>query len=61
MPDLWSDLLDCLALEPAPSDGADGATGYAVFVGRNQRLDYHRVFGGQLLGQLIQAARLLCL
>lgn len=60
MPDLWTDLLECLELAPDPSDGADGATEVAVFEGRNQQLDYHRVFGGQLLGQLIQAARMLC-
>ncbi|WP_123024579.1 acyl-CoA thioesterase [Mycolicibacterium stellerae] len=60
MPDLWSDLLECLELTSGRSDGTDGATGSATFEGRNQRLDYHRVFGGQLLGQLIQASRLLC-
>jgi acyl-CoA thioesterase-2 len=60
VPDLWTDLLECLELAPARADGASGATGAAVFEGRNQQLDYHRVFGGQLLGQLIQAARLLC-
>jgi hypothetical protein len=27
--------------------------GVTEFEGRNQRLDYHRVFGGQLLGQFI--------
>ena len=60
MPDLWTDLLECLELEPAASDGAAGATASAAFQGRNQQLEYHRVFGGQLLGQLIQAARLTC-
>ena len=60
MADLWTDLLECLELAPAPSDGATGATDAAVFEGRNQQLDYHRVFGGQLLGQLIAAARLVC-
>jgi acyl-CoA thioesterase-2 len=58
VPDLWTDLLQCLELTPVRPDGNDGATGVAVFEGRNQQLDYHRVFGGQLLGQLIQAARL---
>jgi acyl-CoA thioesterase-2 len=58
VPDLWTDLLECLELTPVRPDGNDGATGVAVFEGRNQQLDYHRVFGGQLLGQLIQAARL---
>ena len=59
MPDLWTDLLECLELTPGRPDGDDGATRAAVFEGRNQQLDYHRVFGGQLLGQLIQVARLL--
>jgi acyl-CoA thioesterase-2 len=57
VPDLWTDLLQCLELTPVRPDGNDGATGVAVFEGRNQQLDYHRVFGGQLLGQLIEAAR----
>lgn len=60
MPDLWTDLLECLELAPARSDGPGEATEVAAFEGRNQQLDYHRVFGGQLLGQLIQTARLLC-
>jgi acyl-CoA thioesterase-2 len=60
VPDLWTDLLECFELASAHSDGADGATEPAAFEGRNQQLDYHRVFGGQLLGQLIQAARLVC-
>ncbi|WP_024804468.1 acyl-CoA thioesterase II [Nocardia sp. BMG51109] len=52
MPDLWSDLVDCLDLSAAPSpDDAD-----AGFEGRNLRLTYHRVFGGQLLGQFVRAA-----
>ena len=59
VPDLWNDLLECLELTPGRPDGDDGATAVAVFEGRNQQLDYHRVFGGQLLGQLIQVARLL--
>jgi acyl-CoA thioesterase-2 len=51
MPDLWTDLVDCLALRPvAPS----------VFEGPNQRLAYHRVFGGQILAQFVQAAHLTC-
>jgi acyl-CoA thioesterase-2 len=56
VPDLWIDLLACLQLESRPSAEA----GVAVFEGRNQQLEYHRLFGGQLLGQLIQAARLVC-
>lgn len=63
MPDLWSDLLGCLDLDPVPSGGTghgppDGDA--AEFAGRNQQLDYHRVFGGQLLAQFIQIARLTC-
>ncbi len=60
MPDLWTDLLECLELAPARSDEAGGATDVALFEGRNQHLEYHRLFGGQLLGQVIQAARLVC-
>lgn len=58
MLDLWTDLLGCLDLhieheryEP------DNVT---VFEGVSQQLDYHRVFGGQLLGQFIRAASLAC-
>lgn len=50
MPDLWTDLLDCLNLAPQSSDDA------GRFTGRNQTLEYHRVFGGQLLGQFVRAA-----
>lgn len=60
MADLWTDLLECLELAPAPPDDAVAATGSTGFLGRNQQLEYHRVFGGQLLGQLIQAALLAC-
>ncbi|MFE7740679.1 acyl-CoA thioesterase [Nocardia sp. NPDC057455] len=49
MPDLWSDLVSCLDLS-ATSSGDD------VFEGRNLRLPYSRVFGGQLLGQFVRAA-----
>src|SRR6478736_5742913 len=35
-------------------DGDDGAA--TELEGRNQRLEYHRVFGGQLLGQFIRIA-----
>ncbi|WP_433152805.1 acyl-CoA thioesterase [Actinomadura nitritigenes] len=61
MPDLWSDLLACLDLTEPPSArpaGADGAS--AVFEGGNQRLGYHRLFGGQLLAQFVRAAALAC-
>jgi acyl-CoA thioesterase-2 len=57
MPDLWTDLLACLDLSPV-SDSDDGAL--RVFHGANQKLEYHRVFGGQILGQFIEAARVTC-
>ena len=52
--DLWTDLIGCLDLhlEHERSE-ADDVT---VFEGVSQQLDYHRVFGGQLLGQFIRAA-----
>lgn len=50
MSDLWSDLLGCLDLTGAPP----------ALEGRNQRLTYHRLFGGQLLAQFVQAASLTC-
>lgn len=59
MPDLWSDLLSCLdlrALRSAP----DSPGGGAEFEGRNQRIGYHRLFGGQLLAQFVRAAALTC-
>jgi acyl-CoA thioesterase II len=63
VPDLWSDLLACLDLDPVPSGGT-GQEGVGddvtEFEGRNQRLEYHRVFGGQLLGQFIQIASATC-
>lgn len=55
MPDLWTDLLACLNLR-AVSAEADTA----VFEGPNQQLEYHRLFGGQLLGQFVRAAALTC-
>jgi acyl-CoA thioesterase-2 len=63
MPDLWSDLLGCLDLQsmPSGSSGQDGERDDVTeFEGRNQRLEYHRVFGGQLLGQFIQIALATC-
>jgi acyl-CoA thioesterase II len=63
VPDLWSDLLACLDLRPVPSGGTgeDRAGGDVTeFEGRNQQLDYHRVFGGQLLGQFLRIACLSC-
>ncbi|MBW8482656.1 acyl-CoA thioesterase [Actinomadura parmotrematis] len=55
---LWDDLLGCLDLRALP-DG-DGAPAAAVFEGSNQRLGYHRLFGGQLLAQFVQAAARSC-
>ncbi|MEU5880573.1 acyl-CoA thioesterase domain-containing protein [Spirillospora sp. NPDC047279] len=49
--DLWSDLLGCLDLTPLDE---------GRFEGRNQRLSYHRVFGGQFLAQFARAAELSC-
>jgi acyl-CoA thioesterase-2 len=50
--ELWSDLLACLQLDTGSSENR--------FVGANQHLEYHRVFGGQLLAQFITAASLTC-
>ena len=56
--DLWSDLLACLELhEHAPAAGSPAST---VFQGSNQKLTYHRLFGGQLLAQFIRSAALAC-
>lgn len=62
MADLWSDLLDCLDLRTPPDSGHLGTAeaGPSVFEGRNQQLDYHRLFGGQLLAQFVRVARLVC-
>ncbi|WP_194903721.1 acyl-CoA thioesterase [Catenulispora rubra] len=52
MTDLWKDLLGCLDLrETEPG---------TCFEGSNQRLTYHRLFGGQLLAQFVRAASLVC-
>jgi len=56
--DLWTDLLGCLDLHHA-SDSPDGDD-VVAFDGVSQQLDYHRLFGGQLLGQFIRAASLAC-
>jgi acyl-CoA thioesterase-2 len=52
VPDLWRDLLACLDVARSPSADDDAAH----FEGRNQELNYHRVFGGQLLGQFLRIA-----
>lgn len=53
MTELWTDLVACLDLDEQPP-----LADTAVFEGRNQKLTYHRVFGGQLLGQFTRAAAL---
>jgi acyl-CoA thioesterase-2 len=61
--DLWSDLLACFDLRPVPSGGTGAehaGDDVTEFEGRNQQLDYHRVFGGQLLGQFLRIACLSC-
>ena len=52
MPDPWRDLLACLDVDASPGSGDDADH----FEGRNQQLNYHRVFGGQLLGQFLRIA-----
>ncbi|MFD4459062.1 acyl-CoA thioesterase [Nocardia sp. NPDC058480] len=54
MSDMWNDLLACLELKPVV--GIDNI----ALEGGNQALPYHRVFGGQVLGQLMVAAHLAC-
>ncbi|MFC4376230.1 acyl-CoA thioesterase [Nocardia halotolerans] len=71
MPDLWTDLLRCLDLRPqqdSPTaesdvprrDNTNRAAPLSVFEGTNQHLDYHRLFGGQLLAQFVRAATAAC-
>jgi acyl-CoA thioesterase II len=63
VPGLWIDLLGCLDLHSAAQAGADersDAEDITTFDGASQPLQYHRVFGGQLLGQFIRAAQLTC-
>ena len=52
MADLWDDLRTCLELVALPDD--------AGYEGKNLHLAYHRLFGGQLIGQFIAAAGLTC-
>ena len=54
--DLWSDLLGCLELH---GDLADHGP-VACFEATNQKLSYHRIFGGQFLAQFARAAALRC-
>lgn len=58
MTELWNDLLACLDLRVEARDEARPDT--EIFDGSNQRLEYHRLFGGQLLGQFVRAAQLVC-
>jgi acyl-CoA thioesterase-2 len=60
--ELWDDLISCLDLgEVAGDDTAEGtASGRTAFEGKNLPLDYHRLFGGQLLAQFAVAATLAC-
>lgn len=51
MTELWDDLLGCLDLHGSAASG---------FEGSNLNLPYHRLFGGQLLAQLVRAASLSC-
>jgi acyl-CoA thioesterase-2 len=63
VPDLWSDLLACLELHPVPSGGTGeeyAGDDVTEFEGRNQQLDYHRVFGGLLLAQFLRIASTTC-
>ena len=60
MPDLWTDLLACLDVPPAPGSRTDANPDATLYEGRNQRLEYHRLFGGQLLAQVIEVARTAC-
>lgn len=52
MTELWDGLLACLSLDGPSDDGS--------FEGKNLELDYHRLFGGQLLAQFARAAALTC-
>ena len=57
MADLWDDLLSCLDLGEG---AADDASARLAFEGKNLPLDYHRLFGGQLLAQFAMAAARTC-
>jgi hypothetical protein len=55
--DRWIELLGRLELAAGSTDDPEAATGSAVVDVRSPRFDHHRVHGGQLLGQLIEATR----
>ena len=59
MADLWDNLLACLDLTASGDSGTE-AEGPAVFEGKNLQMEYHRLFGGQLLAQFLRAAALTC-
>jgi acyl-CoA thioesterase-2 len=52
---LWKDILACLDLREASNSAED-----ARYKGDSLPMDHHRLFGGQLLAQFVQAARLAC-
>jgi acyl-CoA thioesterase II len=62
MAEMWNDLLSCLELRDLTPDNSSDppeqgpGTTAAVFEGQNQNLEYHRLFGGQILGQFIAAS-----
>lgn len=72
MAELWDDLLACLDLGEHAADRAlgdsalggtpvgDTASAGTAFEGKNLPLDYHRLFGGQLLAQFAVAAAASC-
>lgn len=61
MTDLWKDILACLDLRTVdPQEAAGPSAEVARYEGSSLPLDYHRLFGGQLLAQFVQAARLTC-
>jgi len=45
VPDPWTDLLGCLNLRSCDDEVSEGP---------NQQLQYHRLFGGQILGKLVR-------
>ncbi len=62
MSELWNDLLACLDLQPQTTGRTDTDENAATlfFEGPNLHLTYHRLFGGQILGQFVRAAELTC-
>lgn len=59
--DPWTDLLSCLDLRGPEQASGDGSGSASVrFEGHNQRLTYHRLFGGQILAQFVRTAARTC-